>query len=67
MQTLVTDRQPVRQNNRPLKRLIVASSIGNALEIRTWQEVRRGAVVLAEMFIHQHRQAKLRSQQPSLA
>ncbi|RQR69842.1 MULTISPECIES: MFS transporter [unclassified Burkholderia] len=54
MQSIVTDQPAVRQDNGPLKRLIVASSIGNALEWFDFAAYGFFAVTLSKLFFPAH-------------
>ncbi|MEX3672264.1 MFS transporter [Paraburkholderia phenoliruptrix] len=54
MQSIATEGQAARQGNRPLKRLIVASSIGNALEWFDFAAYGFFAVTLSKLFFPAH-------------
>ncbi|MEM5372180.1 MFS transporter [Paraburkholderia azotifigens] len=54
MQSIATEGQAVRHGNRPLKRLIVASSIGNALEWFDFAAYGFFAVTLSKLFFPAH-------------
>ncbi|MEM5402824.1 MFS transporter [Paraburkholderia sp. BR14262] len=54
MQSVATEGRAVRQDNRPLKRLIVASSVGNALEWFDFAAYGFFAVTLSKLFFPAH-------------